>query len=197
MLAAYIMKPHADHEKPPGRILRGYTRLVTFSVKHYLLTLLIGVGFFAASIASIGLLSKGFLPAQDSSRSVMALELPPGSQLAETEKVTEDIVKVIRGLPEVRSVFVDGGRVPKEPIEARRASFIINYTAKNERSITQRDLEREIGSRLRAVPDIRFYFVDENGLRAISLVVRGADPADGGQRRRRARRSDAPAAGGR
>ena len=176
MLAAYIMKPHDAHEKPPGPILRIYTRLVTFSVKHYLLTLLIGIGFFAGSIASISLLSKGFLPAQDSSRSVMALELPPGSQLADTEKVTEDIVKVIRGLPEVKSVFVDGGRVPKEPIESRRASFIVNYTAKHDRSITQRELEREIGSRLRQVPDIRFYFVDENGLRAISLVVRGTDP---------------------
>ncbi|MDP4023311.1 efflux RND transporter permease subunit [Methylobacterium sp. NEAU 140] len=175
MLAAYLMKPHTEPEKPPGRILRAYTRLVTFSVRHAYLTLLIGLGFFAGSIASLSLLSKGFLPAQDSSRSVMALELPPGSQLADTEKTAEDIVKVIRGLPEVKSVFIDGGRVPKEPIEARRASFIINYTPKKDRSITQRDLEREIGARLRSVPDIRFYFVDENGLRAISLVVRGAD----------------------
>ena len=176
MLAAYLMKPHHAQEKPPGRILRAYTRLVTVSVRWYLVTVLIGFGFFAASIASMGLLSKGFLPAQDTSRSVMALELPPGAQLADTEKVTEQISSVIRGLPEVRSVFVDGGRVPKEPIEFRRASLIINYVPKKERSITQVELEREIGKRLREVPDIRFYFVDENGLRAISLVVQGPDP---------------------
>ncbi|WP_430910739.1 efflux RND transporter permease subunit [Methylobacterium sp. sgz302541] len=176
MLAAYLMKPHKAEEKPPGPVLRAYTRLVTVSVRHYFITVLIGLGFFAASIASIALLSKGFLPAQDTSRSVMALELPPGSQLSDTEKVTEDIVGVIRGLPEVKSVFVDGGRVPREPSEVRRASLIINYTGKGERSIKQIDLEREIGKRLREVPDIRFYFVDENGLRAISLVVRGTDP---------------------
>ena len=176
MLAAYLMKPHHADEKPPGPVLRAYTRLVTLSVRWYGVTVLIGFLVFAGSIASIGLLSKGFLPAQDTSRSVMALELPPGSQLSETEKVTQEIAKVMRGLPEVRSVFVDGGRVPKEPIEFRRASFIINYVAKNERAITQRQLEAEIGKRLRQVPDIRFYFVDENGLRAISLVVRGPDP---------------------
>ncbi len=176
MLAAYLMKPHTHEEKPPGPILRAYTRLVTLSVQHSLLTVLIGLAVFALSIASTQLLSKGFLPAQDTSRSVMALELPPGSQLSDTEKVTEDIVAVMRGLPEVKSVFVDGGRVPKEPIEFRRASFIINYTPKADRSITQRELEQEIGKRLREVPDIRFYFVDENGLRAISLVVRGPDP---------------------
>ncbi|GJD95671.1 efflux RND transporter permease subunit [Methylobacterium iners] len=175
MLAAYLMKPHQAEEKPPGPIVRAYTRLVTLSVRWYPVTVVIGLLFFAASIASIGLLSKGFLPAQDTSRSVMAVELPPGSQLSDTERVTEEIVAAIRSLPEVRTVFVDGGRVPKEPIEFRRASLIINYTAKKDRKITQRQLETEIGKRLRQVPDIRYYFVDENGLRAISLVVQGYD----------------------
>ncbi|MCE4222747.1 efflux RND transporter permease subunit [Methylobacterium sp. C25] len=176
MLAAYLMKPHQAEEKPPGPVLRAYTKLVTLSVEWSFVTVLIGLAFFAASIASVGLLSKGFLPAQDTARSVMALELPPGAQLSDTEKTTEQVVSVIRGLPEVRSVFVDGGRVPKEPVEFRRASLIINYTPKADRSITQVELQREIGKRLRQVPDIRFYFVDENGLRAISLVVRGPDP---------------------
>ncbi|KQT19813.1 ABC transporter permease [Methylobacterium sp. Leaf399] len=176
MLAAYLMKPHTKPEKPPGPILRAYTRLVTLSVRWSLVTVLIGFCFFAASIASLGLLSQGFLPAQDTSRSVMALELPPGSQLTDTEATTEEIVTAIRALPQVRSVFVDGGRVPREPTEFRRASLIVNYTPKADRSITQRELEQEIGKRLRQVPDIRYYFVDENGLRAIALVVRGFDP---------------------
>ncbi|MCJ2043893.1 efflux RND transporter permease subunit [Methylobacterium sp. J-078] len=176
MLAAYLMKPHHAEEKPPGPILRAYTRLVTLSVRWSFVTVLIGFGFFAASIASLGLLSQGFLPAQDSARSVMAVELPPGSQLSDTETTTEAIVSTIRTLPEVRSVFVDGGRVPKEPTEFRRASLIINYKPKADRKITQRELEREIGKRLRQVPDIRYYFVDENGLRAIGLVVRGFEP---------------------
>ena len=39
----------------------------------------------AASIWSITLLPQGFLPAQDTARSLLALELPPGTQLAYTE----------------------------------------------------------------------------------------------------------------
>jgi multidrug efflux pump subunit AcrB len=65
---------------------------VTWSVKHYFITVLIGFGIFAASIWSITLLPQGFLPAQDTARSLLAMELPPGSQLAYTEKVTEEIV---------------------------------------------------------------------------------------------------------
>jgi multidrug efflux pump subunit AcrB len=175
VLAAYFLKDHAHDDPPPGRVLQAYTRLVTWSVHHYFITVLIGFGIFAASIWSITLLPQGFLPAQDTARSLLAMELPPGSQLAFTEKVTEEIVTRLRKRPEVKSVFVDGGRVPPGTFEVRRAALIINYTPKTERKITQRELELEISQELENVPDIRFWFLDENGLRAISLVVTGAD----------------------
>jgi hydrophobe/amphiphile efflux-1 (HAE1) family protein len=175
VLAAYFLKDYPHDDPPPGRVLQTYTRLVTWSVKHYLITVMIGFGIFAASIWSITLLPQGFLPAQDTARSLLAMELPPGSQLAYTEKVTEQIVARLRKRPEVRSIFVDGGRVPPGTFEVRRAALIINYTPKTERKITQRELELAIGQELQNVPDIRFWFLDENGLRAISLVVTGAD----------------------
>jgi multidrug efflux pump subunit AcrB len=175
VLAAYFLKHHPHDAPPPGRVLRTYTGLVTWSVDHYFVTVLIGFGIFAASIWSIHLLPQGFLPAQDTARSLLAMELPPGSQLAFTEKTTEEIVARLRKRPEVKSVFVDGGRVPPGTFEVRRAALIINYTPKADRSITQRQLELEIGSELANVPDIRFWFLDENGLRAISLVVTGAN----------------------
>ncbi|MGB3445873.1 MAG: efflux RND transporter permease subunit [Xanthobacteraceae bacterium] len=177
VLAAYFLKHHAHEEPPPGRVLRTYTRLVTWSVKHYFLTVIFGFAVFAASIWSIHLLPQGFLPAQDTARSLLAMELPPGSQLAFTEKVTEDIVARLRKRPEVRSVFVDGGHVPPGTYEVRRAALIINYTPKGDRAITQRELELAIGKELESVPDIRYWFLDENGLRAISLVVTGSDSA--------------------
>ena len=175
VLAAYFLKDHPHDDPPPGRVLQSYTRLVTWSVKHYFITVLIGFGIFAASIWSITLLPQGFLPAQDTARSLLAMELPPGSQLAYTEKVTEEIVARLRKRPEVKSIFVDGGRVPPGTLEVRRAALIINYTPKTDRKITQRQLELEIGQELENVPDIRFWFLDENGLRAISLVVTGVD----------------------
>src|SRR6202035_4262142 len=98
--------------RPPGSLMRAYTRLVTWSVQHYLTTVFIGLMLFAASIWSMGLLSKGFLPDQDESKSRLAIELPPGSRLSDTERVTEEIVRKVRARPEVIAVFVDGGRVP-------------------------------------------------------------------------------------
>src|SRR6202165_3298912 len=175
VLAAYFLKDHPHDDPPPGRVLRGYTNLVTWSVKHYFVTVLIGFGIFALSIWRITLLPQGFLPAQDTARSLLAMELPPGTQLSFTEKTTEEIVARLRKRPEIRSVFVDGGRVPPGTFEVRRAALIINYTPKTERTITQRQLELEISNELESVPDIRYWFLDENGLRAISLVVTGVD----------------------
>ena len=175
VLAAYFLKDHPHAAPLPRWPLRTYAGLVTWSVRHYFLTVLIGFGVFCASIWSITLLPQGFLPAQDSARSLLAIELPPGSQLAFTEKVTEDIVARLRRRPEVRNVFVDGGRVPPGIFEVRRAALIINYTPKSERQLTQRELELQIGRELENVADIRYWFLDENGLRAVSLVVTGAD----------------------
>ncbi len=176
MLAAYFLRQNKHEEKPPGRVLQFYTRLVRLSVQHYYITLGVGLLIFAASILSIKLLPQGFLPALDSARSVMAIELPPGSQLSQTESVTEEIVALLRKHSEVKNVFVDGGRLPLGTKEVRRASLIVNYVPKSDRSLTQRELELMISREIESIPDIRYWFVGgEFGARALSLVVVGAD----------------------
>ena len=89
--------------------------------------------------------------------------------------MTEGIAARLHNRPEIKSVFVDGGRTPQRANEVRRAGLIINYTPKSNRAITQRELELAITRELDDVPDIRYWFTDENGLRAISLVVTGED----------------------
>ena len=92
--------------------MRLYTRLVTWAVRHRFITVVLGLLFFAASLAGARFLPSGFLPATDTARSMLGIELPPGSQLSDTEAVTDTIVNRVRKRPEVASVFVDGGRIP-------------------------------------------------------------------------------------
>ena len=137
----------------PGRVLKTYTALVTWSVRHYFITVLIGFGIFAASIWSITLLPQGFLPAQDTARSLLAMELPPGSQLAyhrEGHRGNRRAAAQAAGGRRASSSTAAGCR--RERIEVRRAALIINYTPKAERKITQRQLELEIGQRTRKRP---------------------------------------------
>ena len=56
-----------------------------------------------------------------------------------------------------------------------KSPLIINYAPKSERSVSQHELERIISLELADIPDIRYWFLDENGFRAISLFVTGTD----------------------
>ncbi|WP_460448027.1 efflux RND transporter permease subunit [Alsobacter sp. SYSU BS001988] len=175
MLAAYFMRAKPDAHEAEGAVMRGYTRLVSWSARHRFATVGLGVLFFAASIYSTGLLPSGFLPGEDSARSLYVVELPPGSRLADTRAVTDSVTRMLRERPEVQSVFVDGGRLPQGGGEVRKATLVVNYVHKDDRTINQKGLEREILQSLAKIPDIRFWLLNENGQRGLSLLVTGDD----------------------
>ena len=179
VLAAYFLKPRAHLlEKPHGAVMRGYARVLGLSVRHYQLAVLLGIVMIVGAGSSFLFVPQGLLPPQDSARSILSVELPPGSTLAATETVTEEITRRLRKLPEVESVFVDGGRIPSKSSEVRLASITINYLQRDERKTTQHDLELRIGRDLESIPDIRSWFVDDFLLsRGIQLVVKGKNEA--------------------
>jgi multidrug efflux pump subunit AcrB len=174
LLAAYFMRPtrHADHE---GRLTALYARLVGWSVRRRGATVLLGLVLFAASIAGTRLLPSGFLPPEDKSRVIFAIELPPGARLADTEAMSDRILAVLRTLPEVARVFVDGGRVLGAAPEIRKASIVVNFVPKAQRRRSQAQLEIAIGALLAEIPDIRFWTVKDNGQRPLTLLVAGED----------------------
>jgi multidrug efflux pump subunit AcrB len=175
MLAAYFLRAHASQEERHGRLMATYAWLVDLSVRRRYLTVLLGFVLLAVSLWSATLLPRDFLPKQDTARSVLAIELPSGSQRKETEEKTEGIAKKLRTRPEVQSVFVDGGRIPPAAREPRKATLIINYVPKADRKISQAEIEQSIGRDLANLPDIRYWFLDDNGQRAISIVITGSD----------------------
>ncbi|MCJ2123589.1 efflux RND transporter permease subunit [Methylobacterium sp. J-077] len=177
LLAAYFLRDHGPDHTRDGFVMRGYTRLVAWSVRHKFITLILGIACFAASIASTGLLPAGFLPAEDQARTLFVLELPPGARLPDTVKLSDAIEQKIRALPEVKSVFVDGGRQLPGKKEVRLATLTINLTPKNTRARTQKQVDAEVAAILREEPDIRFWALRESGQRDMALIIAGPDKA--------------------
>jgi hydrophobe/amphiphile efflux-1 (HAE1) family protein len=177
LLAAYFMAPHTEVEKPEGAVMRSYTKLVGFSVRHRFLTLFAGLAIFMGSIQATKLLPSGFLPAEDVARLLLAVELPPGARIEDTMRVTDDIAERLRAKPEVSSVFVDGGRLGMGAAEVRKAQITINLTHKSKRTKKQKQIEGDVAAFVAGVPDVRSWFLNDNGQRAVSVVVLGADTA--------------------
>jgi hydrophobe/amphiphile efflux-1 (HAE1) family protein len=174
LLAAYFMREtrHVDRE---GWLGRAYGRLLEWSVKHRIATVFLGVLVFIASITSTMLLPSGFLPQEDQSRMIMAVELPPGARLEDTQRVTREISERLRRRPEVERVFVSGGRILGSGDEVRKASLVIALKPKEKRALSQTDLKPVLSRDVGNIPDIRYWFMEENGQRQFQMVVVGRD----------------------
>lgn len=174
LLAAYLMRDStAEHHE--GAVIRGYTRVITWSVRHRIATVALGLLVFAASIASMRLLPSGFLPPEDNGRILIAFELPPGARLEDTRRVAGEIGLKLRERPEVRQVYVTGGRILGSGNEVRKATLVVMTTPKNERNLTAGELKLVFAEELQRVPDIRYWFLEENGQRRFQMVVVGRD----------------------
>ena len=177
MLTAYFLKPHEVQEEGNGLVMRTYTRLISWSVGHRYMTVAIGVALFVISIKAMVLLPSGFLPGEDAARTLMVVELAPGSRLEDTKEAADKVQQLLRKRPEIQSVFVQGGYAPRSGLDVRRISLTINYVHKSKRDIPQKELEAQILTDLNEIPDIRFWRLNDNGERGISLLVLGEDDA--------------------
>ncbi len=176
MVAAYFMRD-SGHDEKEGRLIVAYTRLVAWSVRHRIKTVLLGLLVFAASIASTKLLPSGFLPPEDNGRILVAVELPPGSPLDDTRRVTNEISRLVAKRPEVTGTFVTGGRILGSGNEVRKATVTVALVNKKQRALSQAELRQKIARELEAIPDIRFWFLQDNGQRQFQMVVTGRDGA--------------------
>ena len=174
LLSAYFLR-EKHHETQEGWLLRLYTRLVAWSVRRRIATVFLGILVFAGSIASMQLLPNGFLPPEDVGRLLMAVELPPGSRLEDTRRVTRQISAKLESHPDVKRVFVNGGRILGSGDEVRKATLILGLSPKSERHLTQSELKQAFADTVTETPDIRFWFFEENGQRLFQMVVLGRD----------------------
>lgn len=173
MLAAYFMRGVVHEEaQEDGFVMRNLMRVLRWTMRHRLLTLLGGLGVFAGSIYSATLLPTEFIPASDVGRSQIELELPPGSTITESEDAARRLTSRIDEVPEVQSVFAysDGSDVTTSRI-------MINYGKKETRERTQFALEAELKQMLAETPDMRINFQNENGENDLSISVLGETEA--------------------
>ena len=176
VMAAYFLRAPHEHTQRDGAVMRFYTRLVRASVRHRWMTLFAGALIFVASLWSTQLLRSGFIPADDHGRALLAIELAPGARLEDTDRVTRTISEKLRVIAEVRSALIYGGQIlGSSDAEPRKATLVINFVHKSKRAATQKDLQLKIGAILTDQPDVRFWFLNDNGQRDLQLIIAGPD----------------------
>ncbi|MBS7537703.1 efflux RND transporter permease subunit [Ancylobacter lacus] len=186
MLAAYFLRDHGHRESHDGPVMRGYVALLRASIRHRFVTIAVGIGLFAVSMWLSTLLPSGFIPNADVSRSVLAVELPPGSTLHTTQDVVDEISALMKKQPEVASVFATagsnsgaGGGGGQSAGEVRKATLIINLVPRADRTETQKQFENRMQRVIAGLPDLRFNFGASGGAgpggREFTVILSGSD----------------------
>lgn len=162
MMAAYLMKgePRSAADTP---LMKRYLGWVEWALDHRRKAVGMAFGTFIASLALVPLIPATFIPASNSSRAQLEIELPPGSRLEDTLLVAEEARARIRGIPELERVFTTvgskggghgGGAIGVA--EVRNASLSMQFRRERERTIQQ--LEADVRARLRDLPGVRASF---------------------------------------
>ncbi|WP_371348033.1 efflux RND transporter permease subunit [Ancylobacter sp. IITR112] len=187
MLAAYFMRDHGHRETPDGWMMRAYIGLLRRSIRHRFLTVTAGILLFIGSMWLSTLLPSGFIPNSDVSRSVLALELPPGATLEATRRVVDEVTDTLNAQPEVASVFATAGSGSTDgPAsgggEVRKATIIVNLVPRAERAATQKQFEMRLRDEIARIPDLRFNFGASGGAgpggREFTIILSGSDGAE-------------------
>jgi multidrug efflux pump subunit AcrB len=183
MLAAYIMKPLPHEEEKDGWIMTRYMAAMKWCLNHRLATALASLAFFIGSILLVGLLPTGFVPPADRAQTMINLELPPGSTLAETRVVAEQARQAAMQVPGVKSIFssIGGGSsgdafAPGAAAEARRAVLTLTTAHRDDRDESLDQIERQIRTRLDQIPGARFNVGPQDTGVKMQLVLRSEDP---------------------
>lgn len=173
----------------------------------YYVTLVVAIGVVILSVIAMLQVPGSLFPPEDESRIVVSVELPPGSTLDDTAATTDRMREAVLDIEGVKSVLVIGGSTPLGDRDIRRATFTIildrldNGLGRKLSDLAQRipligpilpeaplkgrirpqaEIEAEVFTALRAVPDLRAFKASAmgGGARPFSFDILSDDEAD-------------------
>lgn len=180
MLSAYLLRPHpraavnemraeleATFAPTARRRPRPYRGLLTWALRHRVLTLICAIAFFIGSLQLVPFIPKGLFNSGDTALSTILVELPPGSTLAETNGVLMDVNRLLAADPAVESVLA-------RATDVNSGSLFINLVPKSER-IHQRQWEQQLRPQLAKIPGAQIAFQSAGaggGSKDVSILLK-------------------------
>jgi len=155
-------------------LIKNYHRMLHFSMNRPVLVLVLALFIFIASIISLKWVPKTFLPPQDVGEFTIALEMQPGTNLEEMDRISKKIDEEIRKYKEVKTSLLIVGQ---NDGEANRASFYVNLVPAKERKINTIEfknlLRKDLEKYKMANPLVKDFDPIGGGDRPFSLTIIG------------------------
>jgi multidrug efflux pump subunit AcrB len=177
MMAAYMLPTRApeeaEHDENAGW-RRAYNRILTWALDHRWLTMAFAVVMFVGSCALVPFIPTGFMENGDIGQARVDVTLPPGSQLADTERATLAAAALVQGRPEVRTVFTTIGGS-----DVAKAHLNVMLKPRKERSVSLAEFEAAVRPLFAKIPGARveLHHFGVGGAKPVNILISGTDMA--------------------
>lgn len=182
MMAASMMKRHPVEAKD-GRVMRAYMRVVKTCLRHRIPTVIGALLFLGLSLATIPLLSSGFLPPSDDAQTQVTITLQPGTTIEQTDMIARRAADIVSRLPDVTHVFTAVGSVSSSDlldssttIDTATASLVVSLKKIDERERGQLDIENDIRQALDVLPGARIEIGSGGNGTRLDITLASNDP---------------------
>lgn len=159
MMCAKLLKPHSVAEAKPDwveRLIGGYSRWLTWVLRHQTLTLLVAVATLGLTVVLYLAVPKGFFPVQDTGVIQGISEAPQSISFRAMSERQQALARVILTDPAVDSlssyIGVDGDNVT-----LNSGRLLINLKPHGERDLTASQVIDRLRPELAKVPGIELY----------------------------------------
>jgi HAE1 family hydrophobic/amphiphilic exporter-1 len=174
-----------------GKIASGFENIFKSIVNRYLVLLkwslhntgkvitISTVLFFGAiALPAIGLIGGEFMKQSDQGEFGIEIQLPPGSTLENTNRVTHEIERLIAALPETKKILSNVGKGPQNQLLNNESQLVVTLVPKDDREKSTDDVIQQIKQITRRIPGIKLYvsqlsITGESGEAPIQVFVAG------------------------
>ncbi|EMJ57907.1 RND transporter, Hydrophobe/Amphiphile Efflux-1 (HAE1)/Heavy Metal Efflux (HME) family, permease protein [Leptospira interrogans serovar Valbuzzi str. Duyster] len=186
MLSAYFAGK-IDHNAKPNKAVelfdkfqtwleRQYGKVMKVALKRPGIVLLLSLGIFILSILSLKLVKGTFLPANDQGEFLVTLDLPPGTSLNGTKQVADQVLEVLKKIPEMEMIAVTIGK--PDGGEPNAGTLAITLVDSKKRKLTTTQVKDQIRELLKpfeyARPAVSDYSAVGGGIQyPFQLVIKG------------------------
>ncbi|NGN41401.1 efflux RND transporter permease subunit [Mesorhizobium sp. CGMCC 1.15528] len=183
LMGAYLVRAGGHSEDDTPAWVPTYIWLLRAALSHRWITLIAGVAFFVGSMSLATQLPTEFMAATDRGRSMISVELQPGSTIEQTIAVVKEITTRLESDPVIESIFATVGTAAQSgggpnrgssSAEVRSANVTVNLKPRDERSVSQQQFEAEASPKLNDIPGARIQFsADGSSGAKVSITLVG------------------------
>ena len=152
------------------RLSYQYRRVLTWALKHRLVTLAASLVFLVGSIMLVPHIPVGLFGNDDVSLSIVNMELPPGSTMETTDRTTQQLTTLLLKNSNVTGIQTDE--------HVNKATFYVKLKPKGKgRDLSRTQFENEVRPLFRQIPGVRLSFEGNGfgGSKELSIVLKSED----------------------